>query len=762
MTQRNPTLDSEGAELQQVLVNELVAMGAATSTQVQRATSLHREKGGLLSTRLVESGVGATSVLAVLASSSGLPPAPRTALQAPEAALRGRFKGDAWRKFRAAPFATKDGKLQIAFANPGALSLEAAARLPPHSAFVAIEEDVLRAQELLFGSASRELPIAGLEAFESNAATASPPPAQVGDYKVLRLLGSGGMASVYVAQELRSGREVALKVMLPHLAQDAGFVARFVQEAQSSASLEHENIVRVLSFGEEDGRYHIASELVDGGSLEALLEKVKALPAPVVAELAAQALQGAAYAHGRGVIHRDLKPGNLLVGSQGVLKLADFGIAKRVGGAALTQTGATMGTPAYMSPEQASGQPLDARSDLFSIGIILFELLSGTNPYLAGDAVASLGRLLYSAKPSILEAVPSVPEPLERVIDKLLERDPSRRFANATEALAALGPYLEVERKRQPRLLAEYLANPEQVGRELNARRREECLATCRRLLSGPEASPRRAALSLHRALSLGAAGGDTEQLQQAVRTSERVVFTEPTDGRLAELRRKLYESPEPADALKELAELYRSAGYLFGAFVSYKRYLHLRPSDARAASALAQLQEAAPSRPRAASTPSTPAVSAPPRPATVPARASSAKALLAMGGALVGSVALAALLVTLLRAAAAPAPAPAAKAKTAPAPAPAPSVQPTQPTPKIDVEAYQAQRKAEEEQRAAAERKRQEIREAYAKEQEREAKQRAAREEAEDSDEDIPAPRRGTGPAPRGMPSMPGIPRGF
>ncbi len=735
-------------------------MGAATSAQVDRATTVYREKGGLLSSRLVESGVGATSVLAVLASSSGLPPAPRSALQAPDAALRGRFKGESWRKFRAAPFGTRDGKLLIAFANPEALRLEAAQRLPPHTAFVAMEEDVLRLQELLFGSPSRELPLhtplEGLEPLGPAAPAAAL--TQLGDYKVSRLLGSGGMANVYLTQDVRSGRQAALKVMLPHLAQDPTFVQRFVHEAKSSAALEHEHIVRVLSFGEEDGRYHIASELMDGGSVEALLEKQRKLPAPVVAELVAQALRGAAYAHARGVIHRDLKPGNLLLSAHGVLKLADFGIAKRVGGTALTQTGATLGTPAYMSPEQASGQPLDGRSDLFSLGVILFELLSGQNPYLAESAVASLSRLLYAAKPSLLEAEPSVPEVLERVADRLLERDPARRFASAAEALQALEPYVDAERRRTPELLARYLANPDEVGRAMLARRRDDCLATARRLMSGPDASPRRAALSLQRALTLDPEHRETQELAAVIRAAEHVIFTEPDDARLPDLKRKLYESPEPADALRSIAELFRGAGYVFGAFVYFKRYLHLRPDDAQATAALAQLQGERKARAEV-SAPSEPGAAARVEPAPAPRRdrrMSATVGILAIVAAIALSGGAATLLALALRSASAPAPA----ARVEPTPVVA--TPPPASKPAVDLARYESERRAIEERRVAQERRNAEIRAAYDKQKEADAKRHAAEEEAAaESDSDDAPSRPSTRGDPRGVPSMPSVPRG-
>ncbi len=187
------------------------------------------------------------------------------------------------------------------------------------------------------------------------------------------------MAEVYCAEDSQLGRQVALKLLYRRFAEDAEFVERFRREASAAAGLQHPNVVQVFDRGEWDGTYYIAMEFIAGRTLKQVVQDHGALEPALAADLTVQILKAARFAHRRGVVHRDLKPQNVLVDEEGRAKVADFGIA-RAGASDMTETGSVMGTAQYLSPEQAQGLPVDLRSDLYSIGVILYELLTGVVP----------------------------------------------------------------------------------------------------------------------------------------------------------------------------------------------------------------------------------------------------------------------------------------------------------------------------------------------------------------------------------------------
>src|SRR4051812_31159905 len=201
-----------------------------------------------------------------------------------------------------------------------------------------------------------------------------------GRYRVRRRVGSGGMADVYLADDSQLGREVALKVLHRRFARDREFVERFRREASAAAGLQHPNIVSVFDRGEYDGTYYIAMEYLPGRTLKEIVHDEAPLDQQRAIAYAIQILQAAGFAHRRGVIHRDFKPHNVIVGADDRLKVTDFGIA-RAGASEMTETGSIMGTAQYLSPEQAQGQRVGTASDLYSIGIILYELLGGRVPF---------------------------------------------------------------------------------------------------------------------------------------------------------------------------------------------------------------------------------------------------------------------------------------------------------------------------------------------------------------------------------------------
>ena len=207
-----------------------------------------------------------------------------------------------------------------------------------------------------------------------------------GRYRIIDRIGSGGMADVYCAEDTQLGRKVALKLLYRRFAEDDEFVERFRREASSAAGLQHPNVVQVFDRGEWDGTYYIAMEFLEGRTLKQVVREHGALDPALAVDLVIQILKAARFAHRRGIVHRDIKPHNVIVDDEGRAKVTDFGIA-RAGASDMTETGSIMGTAQYLSPEQAQGHPVDARSDLYSIGIVLYELLTGTLPFDAESAV---------------------------------------------------------------------------------------------------------------------------------------------------------------------------------------------------------------------------------------------------------------------------------------------------------------------------------------------------------------------------------------
>ncbi|HWM11328.1 MAG TPA: PASTA domain-containing protein [Solirubrobacteraceae bacterium] len=258
-----------------------------------------------------------------------------------------------------------------------------------------------------------------------------------GRYKIVRKLGSGGMADVYCAEDQQLGRRVALKVLHQRFAEDAQFVERFRREASSAAGLQHPNIVGIFDRGEWDGTYYIAMEFVEGRTLKDIVLEKGPAPPDAAVDITLQILRAARFAHKRGVVHRDIKPHNVLIDTDGRVRVADFGIA-RAGTSDMTETGSIMGTAQYLSPEQAQGRPVDARSDLYSIGVVLYELITGRVPFDADSPVTVALMQVNEPPPPPRSIVPEIPASLEAIVLRALEKDPARRFADADEFIAAL------------------------------------------------------------------------------------------------------------------------------------------------------------------------------------------------------------------------------------------------------------------------------------------------------------------------------------
>ena len=262
-----------------------------------------------------------------------------------------------------------------------------------------------------------------------------------GRYRLERPLGRGGMATVYLGRDSELDRPVAVKVLAKDLAGDIAFRKRFLREARLAARLSHPNVVSVYDAGEDaDGRLYIVMECVEGETLADVLRERGRLPAAEAVGLALQACRGLAHAHAAGLVHRDVKPQNLLLREDGTLKIADFGIARAAETTALTQVGTVLGTAAYLSPEQALGEEVTSAAEIYSLGAVLYELLAGRPPY-EFDSLADLAaKQAQGAITPVSELVPDVPERVEDAVMRSLARNPRYRPSSAAELARELAP----------------------------------------------------------------------------------------------------------------------------------------------------------------------------------------------------------------------------------------------------------------------------------------------------------------------------------
>jgi serine/threonine protein kinase len=266
-----------------------------------------------------------------------------------------------------------------------------------------------------------------------------------GRYELEELVGHGGMSSVYKARDSLLERNVALKILHEQYHSDEDFVERFKHEARSVAQLQHPNIVTVIDRGEEEGRQYIVFEYIDGENLKEYVVRKGRLEVQDALEITVEVARGLAFAHGQGLVHRDVKPQNVLLNGDGRAKVTDFGIARTVDVEGMTQTGMVMGTSNYIAPEQASGKEVDAQTDVYSLGVVLYELLAGEVPFPGETFVAVAMKHVHEPPPNLLEKRGDVPPRVAAAIDRALEKDPGRRFpsmdAFAAELEACLADY---------------------------------------------------------------------------------------------------------------------------------------------------------------------------------------------------------------------------------------------------------------------------------------------------------------------------------
>jgi coenzyme F420-reducing hydrogenase gamma subunit len=257
-------------------------------------------------------------------------------------------------------------------------------------------------------------------------------------YTIVAPIGSGSMGTISRGVQRSLDRTVAIKQIHPHFSHNKDFMGRFEREAKASANLKHVNVLDIIDFiTDDDGSTYIVMELIDGPTLADLMRPPARLPLDVALSVVLQMLAGLEHAHNNGIVHRDVKPANVMLTRAGVVKIADFGIAQVSRLPTLTAVGEVFGTPYYMSPEQAMGRPLDHRSDLFSVGISVYEMVTGTLPF-QGNTLAVLAKIINEPPPPIASVDPSIPQPLIRFVDRALEKDVNRRFFDAAEMAVAL------------------------------------------------------------------------------------------------------------------------------------------------------------------------------------------------------------------------------------------------------------------------------------------------------------------------------------
>mgnify|MGYP004586764505 FL=1 len=275
-------------------------------------------------------------------------------------------------------------------------------------------------------------------------------------YQIIKSIGEGGMANVYLAYDTILDRNVAVKVLRGDLATDEKFVRRFQREALSASSLSNPNIVEVYDVGEDNGEYYIVMEYVEGKHLKNLLKKRGKLTVPEVIDITLQITNGLSVAHDSYIIHRDIKPQNILILENGMIKITDFGIAVAMNATQLTQTNSVMGSVHYLPPEQASGKGATLQSDIYSIGILMYELLTGKLPFRGDNAVEIALKHLKEPMPSIRDELPDIPQSVENIILKATAKNPKNRYADAREMHEDLKTCLDESRANELKITFKY------------------------------------------------------------------------------------------------------------------------------------------------------------------------------------------------------------------------------------------------------------------------------------------------------------------
>ena len=298
-------------------------------------------------------------------------------------------------------------------------------------------------------------------------------------YDSLEQIGIGGMAAVYRARKMSIDKVVAIKVLFPYLASDESFIDRFQREAKAAARIQHENVVNVIDYGESDGSYYIVMEYYEGQTLEDIVKEHGALPLDIAVLIMLEVCYGLESAHAKGIVHRDIKPSNLIYTSQGGVKIADFGLAKQSDSMTMiTQQGKVMGTPAYMSPEQAAGRNVTTQSDVFSLGVVAYELLADTKPFGGTSFSEVLEKIQTHEPPSVANINPLIQPDFENIVSRMLEKDLSKRYEDMRNVINDVEAGMEkFHMTRDRRRLTSYVKDPEAYEKVFKEKMVARCLS---------------------------------------------------------------------------------------------------------------------------------------------------------------------------------------------------------------------------------------------------------------------------------------------
>ncbi len=399
------------------------------------------------------------------------------------------------------------------------------------------------------------------------------------------------MAEIFIALDPRTNRTVAFKRMLPHVASDPDFLNRFFHEIRIQISLKHKNVVELLDCSPGVSNAYIVMEYIDGGTLQGLLEQAGRFPWDVALFCAEEALRGLGAAHRKGIVHRDVKPQNIMWTKAGAVKIADFGISQAEHLTRLTSTGMVVGTPSFMSPEQARGEALDSRSDIFSIGTVLYILLTGRNPFTADSVAVTLRRIvdIEPEPPTLID--PNLPLGVDSLMRKIWAKDRDHRFASAEEACEAIHAVLGQEGIEHP--LQNFLRFTQNPSGYLLHRLRECAEEKARKaaeLLKNASAPPEEALWLAYQTMTYLPQDEKAKTLYEtaALRAGQRERPVE--NPKIKELEEQVRKDPDNVVLLLQLAKLYRLERDIVGVMKLYQRLKYLAPTDVYTQSQIASL----------------------------------------------------------------------------------------------------------------------------------------------------------------------------
>ncbi len=397
-----------------------------------------------------------------------------------------------------------------------------------------------------------------------------------------RPIGQGGMASIVLYENRLTGEVVAVKSLHPQVATQKDTISRFFHEVQASLRLDHKNIVKILGFGDLNARPSMVIEYIDGGDLKNLIERVDIFPVEVVAYIGYQIFKGLDYSHRLGIVHRDIKPSNILLDRTGVVKITDFGISKVSDLTRLTHSGDVVGTPAYMSPEQASGERIDESTDLFSTGVVLYELLTHRNPFLGDNTSITLLNIIRCNPTPIFELNPAVSYKMEAALDLLLAREPRNRCQSADEAAGLMRDIMNETSTRSydSRDFQEFLNNPDQKSKEFRVTGSNFYLEKGKGFLSVSDKQPEKAAVEFHRSLFLNPENSEAKQCLTSITEASESHFEREHESKIRELEEALQKDPNNVPLMLQLVKRCRMDGDFIKAIAYSKRLARLRPND--------------------------------------------------------------------------------------------------------------------------------------------------------------------------------------